>query len=64
MSRCNTDFERVTLYTRNKEEFQRTIKQLELENLIVEDAGKREIHEAILKEARENPDNWIQHLSS
>lgn len=64
MSKCHTDFERVTLYTRSKEEFQRTIKRLELENIVVEEAERREIHEAILKEARENPENWIQHLSS
>jgi hypothetical protein len=64
MSKSKTDFERVTLYTRNKEEFQRAIKRLELENFVVEEAERREIHEAILKEARENPDGWIQHLSS
>lgn len=59
------DYKRTTLYLRPgvKRNYERWQKRLELDHVLVEDAYKREVHEAIIAVALNNTDEFIDRLN-
>lgn len=59
------DYKRTTLYLRQdvKRQYERWQLRLELEHTLVEDAYKRELHEALIAVAMNNPDDFIEYLT-
>jgi hypothetical protein len=58
------EYKRTTLYLREsvKRHYERWQLRLELEHTLVEDAYKREFHEALIAVAMNNSDEFTQHL--
>lgn len=58
------EFEQVTVYLKEdtKREFERFLKRLELEHLVVEDATKSQEHEAFIRVAMSHPDEFVESL--
>lgn len=55
--------ERITLYTESRAEWNRFVKQLEIDYDEALKADKSEIHQAVIELARENPNEIIEKLT-